>query len=78
MLYEVRRSLNIMIGIKNACDVFGLSVPHFLAISIVGMMKGELLHRRRNRGGRVGYSPPKNLLPEHTRNEVLYDSYTDE
>ena len=30
------------------------------------------------RGGRVGYSPPKNLLPEHTRNEVLYDSYTDE
>ena len=43
MLYEVRRSLNIMIGIKDACDVFGLSVPHFLAISIVGMMKGELL-----------------------------------
>ena len=43
MLHEIRRSLNIMNGIRDACGVFGLSVPHFLAISIVGMVKGELL-----------------------------------
>ena len=41
MLHEVRRSLNIMNGVMDACGVFGLSVPHFLAISIVGMVKGN-------------------------------------
>ena len=41
VLCEVRRSLNIMNGVMAACGVFGLSVPHFLAISVVGMIKGE-------------------------------------
>ena len=41
VLYEVRRSLNIMNGVMAACGIFGLSVPHFFAISIVGMIKGK-------------------------------------
>lgn len=43
MLSEIRRSLNIMNGVMAACGLFGLSVSYFLAISIIGMVKGELL-----------------------------------
>ena len=42
MLSEIRRSLNIMNGVMAGCGLFGLSVSHFLAISIIGMVKGEL------------------------------------
>ena len=42
MLSEIRRSLNVINGVMAACKVFAPSVSYFLAISIVGMVKGEL------------------------------------
>jgi len=43
MLSEVKRSLSVMVGVMAACSVFPPSVSYFLAISIVGMVKGQLL-----------------------------------